>query len=134
MVDKYIQHEKDLRLIKDLFQNNRKLYDTILRTDPNGKEKCLYEQYISNKKTSAEFCSELTKLLIALFDSNGKIDPNTIEQYELDAKIRIANNEFLPRITDNENGKYPYQLNKDELIKIIENQGVYYPFLLEKTK
>ncbi len=133
MVDKYIQHEKDLRLIKDLFQNNRKLYDTILRTDPNGKEKCLYEQYISNKKTSAEFCSELTKLLIALFDSNGKIDPNTIEQYELDAKIRIANNEFLPRITDNENGKYPYQLNKDELIKIIENQGVYYPFLLEKT-
>jgi len=39
---------------------------------------------------------------------------------------------FLPRITDKDNGKYPYQLNKEELIKIIENQGKYYPFLLEK--
>lgn len=39
----------------------------------------------------------------------------------------------MPRITSTDNGKYPYQLNKDELIKIIENQGKYYPFLLNKT-
>lgn len=31
------------------------------------------------------------------------------------------------------NGVIPYQLNKNELIKIIENQGKYYPFLLEKA-
>jgi len=30
----------------------------------------------------------------------------------------MENGEFLPRITDTENGKYPYQLNKDELINI----------------
>ena len=38
---------------------------------------------------------------------------------------------FFPRITSTDNGKFPYQLNKSELIKIIENQGKYYPFLLK---
>lgn len=48
-------------------------------------------------------------------------------------KKNYENDSFLPRVTDPENGKYPYQLNKEELIKIIENQGQYYPFLLEKV-
>ena len=67
-----------------------------------------------------------------LFDNN--VDQKYKDEYEFDMKKRMDNGDFLPRITDTENGKYPYQLNKDELIKIIENQGKYYPFLLNKTK
>ena len=39
----------------------------------------------------------------------------------------LTNETFMPRITSTENGKYPYQFNKTELIKIIENQSKYYP-------
>ena len=131
MVEKYEQHNKDLKLLKGLFKNNRKLYNKLLRSQKNI---CIYEQYINNKISNEDFIKELKKLLEELFDSNVEIEQEFLTKYEIDMKQRIDNGEFLPRITDNENGKYPYQLNKDELIKIIENQGKYYPFLLNKTE
>ena len=130
MVQRYNQHKKDLQLLKGIFNNNRKLYNQLLRTE---KEPCLYELYINNKKTNEDFIKELKKLLEKLFSSDCKIEQQYIDEYELSMKDRMDNGDFLPRITDTENGKYPYQLNKDELIKIIENQGKYYPFLLNKT-
>lgn len=130
MVEKYEEHKKDLALLKKLFRFNRKLYNQIFRT----KEKyiCLYDKYITNKITSEDFNKLLEKKIIELFDSNVIIDQNIIDEY-VNNKYRISNEDFLPRITSTDNGKYPYQLNKDELIKIIENQGKYYPFLLNKT-
>ena len=131
MVEKYEQHNKDLKLLKGLFKNNRKLYNKLLRSQKNI---CIYEQYINNKISNEDFIKELKKLLEELFDSNVEIEQEFLTKYEIDMKQRMDNGEFLPRITDTENGKYPYQLNKDELIKIIENQGKYYPFLLNKTE
>lgn len=128
MVQKYNQHRKDLKLLKGLFDNNRVLYNELFRTK---KDLCLYAKYITNKITNEEFIKELKKLLEKLFDSN--IEQKYKDQYEIEMVKRMDNGDFLPRITDTENGKYPYQLNKDELIKIIENQGKYYPFLLNKT-
>ena len=128
MVQRYNQHRKDLKLLKELFDNNRELYNKLFRTK---KDLCLYDRYITNKITNEEFIRELKKLLEKLFDSN--IEQKYKNQYELEMVNRMDNGDFLPRITDTENGKYPYQLNKDELIKIIENQGKYYPFLLNKT-
>lgn len=130
MVEKYDQHKKDLKLLKGLFYNNRRLYNKLLRSQ---KETCLYEQYINNKISNEDFIKSLYKLLEELFDSGTEIMQEYQDQYETDMKQKMANGDFLPRITDTENGKYPYQLNKDELIKIIENQGKYYPFLLNKT-
>ena len=128
MVQRYNQHKKDLKLLKGLFDYDRTLYNELFRTK---RDLCLYDKYITNKITNEEFIKELKKLLEKLFDSN--IDQKYKDRYELEMKERIDNGDFLPRITDTENGKYPYQLNKDELIKIIENQGKYYPFLLNKT-
>lgn len=126
MVKRYNCHKEDLRFLKDLFSYDRKIYNKFFR---NKNEECLYELYIHNKKTYIELKSELNKYIPVLLD---KIDPSSELSINSRKYIdRIENDEFLPRITDKENGKYPYQLNKTELIKIIENQGKYYPFLLD---
>ena len=128
MVKSFEQHKKDLNFLKELFKDNRELYNEIFRTK---KDLCLYEKYITNKIDCDEFRKEINKLLESLFwDEN--IKQNLLDEYNLEVKERIENGTFLPRITTTDNGKYPYQLNKSELIKIIENQGKYYPFLLNK--
>jgi CRISPR-associated endonuclease Csn1 len=131
MVKYFDQHKSDLKFLKDLFRDNRELYDKIFRTK---KELCLYEKYITNNIDYDTFKKEINKLLELLFDSkyiNNKQE--LLNEYNLVIKERIENGDFLPRITTTDNGKYPYQLNKSELIKIIENQGKYYPFLLNKV-
>ncbi len=128
MVKRYDAHKEDLKFLKEIFNNERKLYNKLFKTK---KEICLYDQYIHNKISYEDFSKELKKLIEQLF--NEKIDKNLSNRWLTEIQPRIDNGEFLPRITDAENGKYPYQLNKDELIKIIDNQGKYYPFLLKKT-
>lgn len=131
MVKYYNQHKKDLNFLKKLFRDNRELYNKIFRTK---KDLCLYEKYITNKIDYDEFKKEINKLLERLFDgSEATIEQSLLDEYNLKVKERIENGNFLPRITTTDNSKYPYQLNKSELIKIIENQGKYYPFLLDKT-
>ena len=130
MVKYYNQHREDLNFLKGLFKSNRGLYNKLFRS---GKDLCIYDKYITNKIDSEEFKKEINKLLVDLFDSDEKnINQNLIDEYTLNVKEKIENGEFLPKITTTDNGKYPYQLNKVELIKIIENQGKYYPFLLEQ--
>lgn len=132
MIDNYNTHKKDLKFLKQLFNHDRKLYNQIFRSPKNAKEKeyCLYDKYIRNKITYEELIKELNKYLERIFDYN--IEEELITKYETEIKERMDNGFFLPRITSTDNGKFPYQLNKSELIKIIENQGKYYPFLLKK--
>ena len=131
MVKYYNQHKEDLKFLKDIFRNNRNLYNKLFRIN---KDTCLYEKYITNKIDYDEFKKEINKLLEELFTKEeATIKQDLLNKYSLDVKKRIENGDFLPRITTTDNGKYPYQLNKAELIKIIENQGKYYPFLLEKV-
>lgn len=127
MVERYDKHKEDLRFLKRLFDKERKLYNQLFRST---KEMCLYEKYIHNKISYEDFSKELKNLIEKVFDTG--IDNSLSEKWLNDVQSRLDNGEFLPRITDPENGKYPYQLNKDELKKIIENQGEYYPFLKEK--
>lgn len=143
MVERYNIHKKDLSLLKSIFKadrdyknkineknpKNNELYNKVFKTKSNSKEMCLYDSYIHNKISYEDFKRNLEKYLEAALDNvtNEKI----LEEYA-EAKFRISNGDFLPRITDPDNGRYPYQLNKDELIKIIENQGQYYPFLMDK--
>jgi len=129
MVERYNIHKEDLKFLKQLFNKERDLYDQLFRTKTKDKS-CFYEQYIHNQLTYEDFIKELKKLLEKISDTN--IEDRLRDKYTKEIQPRIDNGDFLPRITDTENGKYPYQLNKDELIKIIENQGKYYPFLFDK--
>lgn len=126
MVERYNQHKKDLKLLKDTFSSDRKIYNKIFRSKKDikdDKDMCLYDLYIHNKLETTDFLKEIKKYINT--DSFVINDENFLK--------RLENNEVLPRITSKENGKYPYQLNKDELVSIIEHQGKHYPFLLNKT-
>lgn len=128
MCEKYSLHEHDLKNLKQLFRANKKLYHELFKTK---KEPCLYDKYVHNNTSYDDFIKELEKLLEHLFDFN--LSEELTNMYQLEIKPKIENGIFLPRITDKDNGKYPYQLNQEELKIIIENQGKYYPFLLEKV-
>ena len=124
MVSKYKTHESDLKILKEILRNNRKEYNKIFRT--KDKYTCLYDQYLKNKLSQHEFMNIIQKAI------ENSIDPNESNKYSETLK-RIFNDDFMPRITDADNGKYPYQLHKSELLQIIENQGRYYPFIKEKV-
>ena len=126
MVERYNQHKKDLKLLKDTFSSDRKIYNKIFRSKKDikdDKDMCLYDLYIHNKLETTDFLKEIKKY----------INTDNFIITDEDFLKRLENNEVLPRITSKENGKYPYQLNKDELVSIIEHQGKHYPFLLNKT-
>ncbi len=144
MVDRYNSHNEDLKLLKSIFRadrdyknsldeknpKNNELYNKLFKTKTTDKEMCLYDLYIHNKISYDDFRKSLEKYLEVALEN--VTDDKILKEYN-EAKSRISNGEFLPRITDTENGRYPYQLNKAELEKIIENQGRYYPFLLDKV-
>lgn len=129
MKNKYDEHRADLKLLKLILNNNRKEYNKIFR---NKEEKCLYEKYLNNSLSYDEFIKEIRKSFEIVINESDNIEE--LNEYIEKIEAKIENDEFLPKITSVNNGIYPYQLNEDELIKIIENQGKYYPFLLEKTK
>ncbi len=134
MVKRYNEHANDLKFLKQLLKYDDKLYKIFFKDNLSDKkdEFCIYRKYVNNALSYEEFKKELNKALEIIFNYN--IDENLIDEYTSYFKERIDENLFLPRITDSDNGKYPYQLNKVELEKIIENQGKYYPFLKQTVK
>lgn len=125
MVSIYNKHGKDLKYLKNLLKKDKKIYNEVFKdekcSDKDGK--CLYTKYLLNDdkyKIQANFSDEIIKML-------GENITNT-------EKEKLLEDDFLPRITSVDNGKYPFQLNREELISIIENQGKYYNFLLDKTR
>lgn len=126
MVKKYGNHQKDLKDLKKLLGIDRKIYNVIFK---NTKAKqCLYDNYIHNIISYEDFSKEIKNGIEKLNDSIISEEYIILEK-EISSKIDKGT--FMPRITDVDNGKFPYQLNKDELINIINNQGKYYPFLKE---
>ena len=47
-------------------------------------------------------------------------------------EIKLEN--YLPKQRQSDNGAIPYQVHEYELVKIIENQVAYYPFLGQQTE
>lgn len=140
MIERYNKHHIDLMFLKNFFKYDKKIYKEVFLDKNNGtsEEKlCIYSQYMSNNKktknrksiTYDEFINKINERFKKIFDNN---IPLELKKEYNKAKDNIENGTFLPKITNTDNGKYPYQLNKDELIKIIESQGKYYNFLQEK--
>lgn len=131
MVKRYNEHHDDLKFLKKLLKCDKDIYKKFFKDSmiKNKGQLCIYRMYVNNQITYEDLKKEIHKALEAILDL---INGNIRDEYTNKYQKRIEQDMFLPRITSTENGKYPYQLNQDELIKIIENQGKYYPFLMEK--
>lgn len=119
MVWKYEKHKEDLVLLKGILKSNQELYDKMFSYDDNS----IYRKYVLNKITAEDLKKEIIGCLDAI---------NCKEEIRSEIEKDLIENNFMPRITTVENGIFPYQLNNSELKAIINNQGKYYPFLLEK--
>ena len=114
MIDKFETHKKQLKELKvHVAQNCDK--DTHLKIFGDTG---IYTRYVNHKSvqkslTREEFYKEFEKLLPGYKK----------EEIELD--------NFLPKQRISDNGSIPYQIHEHELLKIIDNQGKHYPFLLE---
>lgn len=128
MVKRYEEHKQDLEFLKKILRYNRKEYNKIFRTHEN-KYICKYDQYIHNAIDYDEFKKDLKKSLANTFEYVK--EQALLDQYVGLYKEKLEKGNLLPRITEKDNGKFPYQLNLEELEKIIQKQGKYYPFLLE---
>ncbi len=143
MLDKFTEAKEDLDFLKKLFrttidrktserENLYKNYKAMFKNVNGEKKPCIYEQYMSGSMTYEEFKKEINKSLGIIFSYDVKDELRYL--YESKFKERIDNCSFMPRINSTDNGRFPYQLNKQELLKIIEKQGKYYPFLMETVK
>lgn len=133
MIERYNKHKYDLKLLKDIIRLDKDSYKNFFKDVNKGhsKEKlCIYTKYVNNTITFEELKKEIDKIIIKI-EENDYTDE--IEQKIITLKKGLEEKKILPRITDTDNGKYPYQLNKDELIKIIESQGKYYSFLKDEV-
>lgn len=122
MIKKYEKHKADLIALKGLFKKHLSLeeYNKFFKSE----DKNSYTTYIKSPKTCNydDFKKNLQKVISTISDP--LVD-------EISQELEKDN--FLRKLNVVENSLYPYQLNKIELLKIIENQGAYYPCLKEKT-
>ena len=132
-VELFEKHKTDLAKLKALVKNDSKLseekkdeiYRVILKVD---KEKGTnYVNYVKTTKkgtgcTYEEFKIFLKKELAKLQDCEEK---NIIIK-ELDLET------FLPLQRTKDNSVVPYQIHREELIKILDNAEKYHSFLKEK--
>lgn len=131
MVERYERHRKDLKLLKEMYKISNSNYNLYRKMFKSKDDLCIYDTYLHNKKSYDEFGKQIEKDYKIIKDS---LNESMIEKFEKEIIEKIQEETFLPRISSCDNGRFPYQLNKNELEQILENQGKYYPFLLNKTK
>jgi CRISPR-associated endonuclease Csn1 len=115
MIERYAEHQKELKELKRIFKKYlpEKCHDFFSDPKFNG-----YAGYIEGKTREEDFYKYTKKTLKGI--------PETDEILK-----KIDANNYLRKQRVFDNGSIPHQVQLKELIAIIENQGRYYPFLLE---
>ncbi len=128
MIQKYNKHQKDLLILKKLARECN-IYNNIFRDQ--GKDKANYYSYIYRRqKTSVDEFYKYLKKQFQSFAEN-ELKNNLDYKYMLSS---IEKEDFLPKVNSKDNSAIPYQLHKNEVEKIIDNQSQYYDFLRENKK
>ncbi len=143
MIERYEKHEKDLRELKDYIKKNfPNEYGRVFRK-PNksdNKAEDNYSSYIGYYSVNGELrrfehakADDFYKFLKDILQlKNYRITDENKNEYLSRILIDMENGNFLPLLNSTDNGLFPYQLNLIEMKAILNNQKVYYPFLLEK--
>lgn len=124
-VKAYNKHKDDLVLLKSLLKADRRLYNTMFKSDEKGLHN--YVHYIKQGRTEETSCNRedfykyTKKIVEGLSDSKDK--DYILSEIELQTLLP------LQRIKDN--GVIPYQLHLEELKTIFDKCKSKFPFLNE---
>lgn len=90
----------------------------------NEKNKCNYALYVDlpGKNTKENLYRKISEDL-------KNIENKKVENILDDINFEIENGTYLDKQTTTSNSVIPYQVNQMELIKILDNQSKYYPYL-----
>lgn len=138
MIDKYNLHKKQLKefksVIKEFYPDK---YSEIFKvSDAKINNYVRYvkgSNYKSIKKEKEDKCSKVDfyKYVKKILESNAEAmkNENVIDIYQA-----IEEDNFLPKLRTSANSVIPYQINKHELEKILENAKEKYEFLNTKDE
>ena len=134
-VELFEKHRDDLLKLKNLVKNDSKLcedkkvelYASIFKEDKDKGTN--YVNYIRKSEEGKgcnyeDFKKFLVKELVKLEESSVKTE--IIKDLELE--------QFLPLQRTKDNSVVPYQIHKEELVKILDNAAKYHSFLEEKDE
>lgn len=124
-IESYKQHKEDLVLLKSVLKEDRKLYDDMFVADVDKGTN--YVKYIkqgvagNTSVTEEDFFKYVKKVVSALPATE---DTTTVLQ-------KIEEGVFLPLQRISKNGVVPYQLHKEELVRILDKAKTNFLFLSE---
>lgn len=128
-VKTYNKHKSDLALLKEYIKKYLpEEYNLVFNLNDGKTENYLsYSGYsskspVKSKCNQEDFCEFLRKLL----PKEPKSDEYA-QMYE-----EILSGTFMPKAVTKDNSVIPMQLNRKELIAILQNAEKYFPFLLNK--
>lgn len=136
-IDEYDRYGQDLHTLKDLVKEyapdsyeaffKGPHYEAPYQHEYDVKKAKGYTRYNLVRGGDYDgFCKEIEEL----FKSTAAVED---DRYT-DMMNRFKDQAFLRRLKTSDNGSIPYQLHLEEMHAIIQNQGRYYPFLLEKEE
>lgn len=146
MVEKFENHKRQLGELKAFTKSiSRKVFEEVFQKEG------IYDCFIQGNGDPAKVISrdDFYKKIKKLFEENfvGLKFPDGDKEFDFSQVeltdeqkqelIKIHNEMrfeiYLPKQRMSDNGAIPYQVHEHELIEIIKNQSVYYPFLGEKV-
>lgn len=139
MVARYEKHGRDLEKLKawvKAYQPDK--FYALFRDDENAKGYAAYTDHLRKpkkfKKEKLQRCTqdEFYKVLKAMLTGNKDAEAAAAAQPMLEAIDEP--NGFLPLQRINLNGQIPNQIQAEELAKILDAQGKYYPTLRENRE
>lgn len=143
-VEDYNRYGEDLRLLKSLVkQYAPSKYDEFFRgafcsPTPRHPQKYVYDKYGKDQIKGYTRYNEVRKMkygdfkkeVESLFKGTAAMDdPRYLAMME-----RFGSERFLRRLKTSDNGAIPFQLHREEMRAIIDNQAKYYPFLQQERK
>lgn len=154
LVDMYEKHKADLKKLKELLRDHKELRHAMFRyvvrsdgekenksEDKEGKKQpANYASYVGYTKTNGKkiACKRCVKVKDfydfvkkMLTDHRGELDNDALADEILGD---IENETFMPRILNADNGTFPYQVNEQELKKILENAEKDFPEFREVSE
>ena len=133
MTDIYSKHSDDLRRLKGFIKAHcdKDTYFKVFKSTADKGNYCSYigKTKVGKKKVKVEKCKEVDEFykFIAKILKEKEGDPEAAAML-----AEIEERKFMPKIINADNGLFPYQINLDELDRLLANLVRDYPEFGEK--